>query len=143
MLRYIHKFGSVCIAPDNRVKVTFKEVSMKKTRLSSLSTLAGLGLGAALLLGAGTAQARDSVYWSVGVGSPGVAVGVSNAYPAVVAPVIVPAPVYYAPAPAYYAPQPVYYAPRPVYYGAPMVVAPGGWYRGRHHHHRGREWGDD
>lgn len=118
---------------------------MKKTRLSSLSTLAGLGLGTALLLGAGSAQARDSVYWSVGVGSPGVAVGVSNAYPAVVAPVIAPAPVYYAPAPAYYAPQPVYYAPRPVYY-APQPVyygAPRGWYRGNHRHHRGHEWEDD
>jgi len=27
----------------------------------------------------GTAQARDNVYWSIGVNSPGVAVGVSNA----------------------------------------------------------------
>ncbi|RCX11961.1 hypothetical protein [Extensimonas vulgaris] len=106
---------------------------MKKARFSSRSAVAALGLGAALLLGAGAAQARDSVYWSVGVASPGVAVGVSNAYPAVVAPV---APVVaVAPAPVYYAPPPVVYAPRPVYYAPPVMVAPRGWYRGGHHHH--------
>lgn len=113
---------------------------MKKARFSSRFAIASLGLGAALLLGAGAAQARDSVYWSVGVASPGVAVGVGNAYPAVVAPVIAPAPVYYAPAPVVYAPQPVVYAPRPVYYGAPVVVAPRGWHHGGHHHRHGHGW---
>lgn len=61
------------------------------------------GLALALLVGAGAAQARSDVNWAVGISAPGVAVGVGNGYPAVVAP----APVYYAP------PPPVYYAPPP------------------------------
>ncbi len=93
-----------------------------------------LALGA--LGAAGVAQARD-VYWSVGVNSPGVAVGVGNA------PYYPPQPVYVAPPPpVYYAPRPVYYAPQPVYYGPPAVVYRPGWggYYGRpwrdgHRHH--------
>src|SRR5437899_10473126 len=87
---------------------------------------------------AGTAQARDDVFWSVGVGSPGVAVNVGNAFP-----VYAPAPVYVQPAPVYIQPAPVYVQPRPYYqsyYGQPQVVyvQPGyrhGWYKkhGRHH----------
>ena len=34
------------------------------------------GMALALMMGAGTAQARNDVYWSVGVGAPGVALGV-------------------------------------------------------------------
>ena len=102
---------------------------MTKTR-SIYAMAAAAGVALALLSGAGTAQARD-VYWSVGVNSPGVALGVSNGgYPVYVAP----APVYYAPPPP---PRPVYYtAPAPVYYAPP----PGHYYREhRHHrhHHRG------
>ncbi len=100
---------------------------------------------AALSFGS-SAQAKDNVYWSVGVGSPGVALNVGNAYPAYPVysqpqavyvqpqpvyvqpqPVYVqPAPVYYQNAPVYYQPRPVYVQPQPVYYGRPH-----GW-RGHH-----------
>ena len=98
---------------------------------SALVALAVLGT-------AGLAQARDNVYWSVGVdAAPGVTLGVGNARPVVVAP-----PVYMAPQPVYVAPQPVYVQPpvvyraAPVYYGAAPVYygPPGHW---RHHH---RKW---
>ena len=118
---------------------------MTKTR-SIYAMAAAAGVALALLSGAGTAQARD-VYWSVGVNSPGVALGVSNGgYPVYVAP----APVYVAPRPIYYRPPPpVYYAPpRPVYYAPPVMVgAPvyGVYYRGGGHRHwRGNEgWRGD
>ena len=92
---------------------------MTKTR-SIYAMAAAAGVALALLSGAGTAQARD-VYWSVGVNSPGVAVGVSNGgYP-----------VYVAPAPVYVPPRPVYYAPPPPVY-----------YRGHDHHWRGHHHHD-
>lgn len=76
-------------------------------------------------LAAGQAQARgshDDVYWSVGVNSPGVSVGVSNAPPVVVQPrpVVIhqPAPVVVQPAYPYPYVRPVVVHPRPVvYYG--------------------------
>lgn len=95
------------------------------------------------LAGTGTAaQARDNVYWSVGIdAAPGVSIGVGNTRPVYVAPApvyVAPAPVYIAPRPVVIAPQPVYYAaPAPVYY-APVYVHPGkrkGWHK--KHHHRG------
>ena len=97
---------------------------MSSTR-SFLGMLAAAGVALALAVGAAPAQARD-VYWSVGVNSPGVSVGVGNGgYPVYVAP----APVYYAPPP----PRPVYYAPpAPVYYAPP----PGAYYREHRHHRR-------
>ena len=76
---------------------------------------------------AGAAQARDNVYWSVGVGGPGVGVNVGNGFP-VYAPqpvYVQPAPVYVQPRPVFVQPAPVYYAPQPVYYERP-----------RHRHHR-------
>ena len=88
-----------------------------------------------LALAAGAAQARDNVFFSVGVeAAPGVSVGVSNVRPAVIAP-----------APVVVAPQPVYVAPRPVVVSRPVMVVeepvyvvPGG-HRGHHkHHHHGR-----
>lgn len=105
--------------------------------------LAGLGALAAL-----PAQAGD-VYWSVGVGSPGVGATVSNAPPVVYAPapvVVAPAPVYTPPPRVVYTPPPrVVYAPPPtvVYAPAPVYVVPEG--RGRkhkhkHHHHHHGEW---
>lgn len=79
------------------------------------------------------AHARSDVSWSVGIGAPGVAVGVTNGYgypaPMYAPPAYVAAPVYgaypgavYAPPPVVYAPRPVYYAPRPVYYAPPPMV---------------------
>ena len=44
-----------------------------------MKTLSRIVLVGATALGlAGTAQARSDVYWSVGVGAPGVAIGVGN-----------------------------------------------------------------
>lgn len=91
---------------------------------------------ALLALAAGAAQARDNVFWSVGIdAAPGVSVGVGNVRPAVIAP-----------APVLIAPQPVYVAPRPVVVSRPVVVmepepvyvVPGkhkGHHKHHHHHH--------
>ena len=94
----------------------------------------------------GIAQARDNVYWSVGVGSPGVGINVGNAVPIYTQP----QPVYVQPAPIYIQPQPVYTQPRPNYfYGQPQVVyvqpVQPGWNRehGRgheRHHGYGGNW---
>jgi hypothetical protein len=125
-----------------------KEQHMKTAIKTSRSVVLSGAVGALALAAmgfAGTAQARDNVFWSVGVGSPGVAVNVGNAFPVYTpAPVYVqPAPVYYQPAPVYVQPAPVFVQPRPYYqsyYGQPQVVyvQPGyrhGWYKkhGRHH----------
>jgi PXPV repeat (3 copies) len=97
---------------------------------TTLVAIAGLALAPA-------AQARSDVYWSVGIGSPGVSIGASNAYPVYTAPAPVyvqPAPVYvqsspyYRAAPVYVQPAPVYVQPAPIYWG------PG--YRHGHGHHR-------
>ncbi len=70
------------------------------------------------------AEARDNVYWSIGIQSPGVAVGVANAPPVVYGP------------PAYY------YQPRPVVvYPRPVVVAPQPIYH--YDDHRPRHWKKD
>ena len=76
---------------------------------------------------AGTAQARDNVYWSVGVGTPGVGVNVGNVGSVYQPPVYIQQqpiyveqePVYYQPRPVFVRPAPVYYAPQPVYYERP------------------------
>ena len=79
-------------------------------------------LGAAALAAAGAAQARDDVFWSVGLASPGVQVGLSNSGPQVY---MQPAPVYMQPAPVYVQPAPVYVQPRPVYVQpAPVMYRP-------------------
>lgn len=113
---------------------------MTHTR-SWTAIVASAGLAVALLTGAGAAQARSDVNWSVGIGVPGVVVGASNSYGYYAPPPVVytpPPPVIYAP------PRPVYYAPPPVYYSPP----PYGYYRGgryeehrrwRHHHRHGRD----
>ncbi|HAL40367.1 MAG TPA: hypothetical protein DCP03_20630 [Polaromonas sp.] len=98
---------------------------MKTANKSNRSVvLAGAAatLAVAALSFAGAAQARDNVFWSVGVGSPGVELNVGNAMPVYVQPqpvYIEPQPVYMQPAPVYYQPQPVYGVPQPVYYGRP------------------------
>lgn len=99
-------------------------------------------MAAGALGAAGAAEARD-VYWSLGVGLPGVAVGVGNApaYPPVYAVLV------YAAPPVYMAPQPVYGPPRSIgarrvmyrpvgYYGRPPVYhrPPAPYYRGGRHY---------
>jgi len=77
--------------------------------------LLSLAAGAWALSGiASQAQARDSVYWSIGINSPGVHVGVSNA----------PTVVYSYPSYGYpvYSPRPVVVYPRPVVVHPPPVV---------------------
>jgi hypothetical protein len=119
---------------------------MTKSRsFAALAAAAGMGL--ALLGASGAAQARD-VYWSVGVNSPGVSVGVGAGPGVVYAPpptfvVPPPPPVYYTPpAPVYYGPPPVAYVPpRPVYYAPPPAVYGGyGYYNRPPHWHRGGYW---
>ncbi|MDD2728806.1 hypothetical protein [Malikia sp.] len=83
------------------------------------SSFSGLVLGLGLALGAAGAQAGD-VYWSLGMQSPGVVIGASNA-----------APVYVAPAPVVVYPAPRVMAP-PVYGAA---WAPPGHYQRKHHKH--------
>ena len=109
-------------------------------------------LAVAAMSFAGSAEARDNVSWSIGVGTPGAVVSVGNGgsfYPS--QPVYVqqqpvyaqPAPVYYQQRPVYVQPAPVYYQPRPVFvrpqpfYIAPQPVyyeRPRGHYRHNRHH---------
>lgn len=92
---------------------------------------------------AGSAQARD-VYWSIGVNSPGVAVGVSNAPP----PVVYSYPSYGYPV---YEPRPVVVYPRPVVVQSyPVYPAPyygyrddRRWHKHRHGHRHGHRGWDD
>src|ERR1035437_5081682 len=66
---------------------------------------ATVALALAAMSFAGSAHARDNVFWSVGVGAPGVSLNVGNAG------------VYMQAQPVYVQPAPVYYQPQPVYYG--------------------------
>ena len=91
------------------------KVSRSIVRAGAAATLALAAMGFA-----GVAQARDSVYWSVGVGGPGVALNVGNGFP-----------IYVAPQPVYGQPAPVYYQSQPVY-----LVPQAGYYDGRPHGHR-------
>ncbi|MHB1198178.1 MAG: hypothetical protein ACYCZ6_01195 [Polaromonas sp.] len=111
-----------------------------KTAIKSNRSAIVAGAAAALALAAmgfaGAAQARDNVFWSVGVGTPGVSLNVGNGFPVYVEPqpvyiqpqpvYVQPAPVYYQPRPVFVRPAPVYVQPQPVYYGRPQ-----GW-RARH-----------
>ena len=128
--------------------MTTARTNTANTGLSAKRSAMIAGASAALAIAAmgfaTSADARGDVSFSVGVGLPGIAVGVGNAYPVYggypqpvyveQAPVYVqPRPVYVQPAPVYYGPPPVYYQPRtvyvqpaPVYYGRPN-----GW-QGRH-----------
>ncbi|MBU6439137.1 MAG: hypothetical protein KGJ03_01585 [Betaproteobacteria bacterium] len=96
------------------------------TRHWKISALALL-LGGALF----TAAQAEEPYWSLSVGTPGLAANVGNVLPA--------PPVVYAAPPVVYAPAPVYYAPA---YAAPPAY---GWRRG-HRWHRDDDderWGHD
>lgn len=99
------------------------------------------GLAAAAVAAVQPAHARDNVIWSVGVASPGVSIGLSNA-----------APVYVQPAPVYVQPAPVYVQPAPVVVQRPVPVQPIAWvppgyvvreakrHHHHHHHHSRPEW---
>ncbi len=113
--------------------------------VSSARTLLMAGAAAILsvaALGFSTgAHARSDINFSVGVSTPGVVIGVSNAYPVYTQPVYGyhQQPVYVQPQPVYVQPRPVY---RPYYVQAPVYVAPPPvYYRGGHHYrhpgHRG------
>lgn len=81
-------------------------------------------LALAALVFADSAQARDNVYWSVGLGAPGVSLNIGNAGAAYgyAQPVYYePEPIYYQPRPVYVRPAPIYVQPLPVYYGRPNV----------------------
>ena len=76
---------------------------------------------------AAPAHAKDNVFWSVGMGAPGVALSVGNAGPVYMQaqPVYVqPEPIYYQPRPAFVRTAPVYVQRLPVYYARPY-----GWNR--------------
>jgi hypothetical protein len=109
--------------------------------VSSARTLLMAGAAAVLSIAAlgfsTAAQARSDINFSVGVSTPGVVIGVSNAYPVYTQPAYGyhPQPVYVQPAPVYVQPRPVY-RPRPVYVQAPVYVAPPPVYYRGHHHHR-------
>lgn len=97
-----------------------------------------LKTGAAILavatMGMAGAAHADNLSWSLGLSSPGVVVGVTNAQPVYVQP----QPVYMQPRPVYVQPQVVYQQQPQVVYvqPAPQVVYPG-W---RHHGHHGHGW---
>ena len=95
--------------------------------LSTRSLAAAATLALAALGMTGAAQA-DNVFWSIGLSSPGVQLGVANALPVMVVQQPVysqPYPVYSQPYPVYSQPRPVYVVPRPVVYvqGPPVFVS--------------------
>ena len=78
-------------------------LSAKRSALIAGATAA---LAMAAIGFASSAEARGDVQFSVGVGLPGVSVGVSNAYPVYGG---YPQPVFVEPAPVYVQPAPIYY----------------------------------
>lgn len=130
-------------------------VNPSSTWARALGALA-LAAGAwALSVTATPAQARDDIYWSVGVHSPGVSVGVSNAptvvysYPQYGYPVYSPRPVVVHPRPVVVYPRPVVVHPYPAYGGPRWHGDRRGHRHWKHHGHRhghqhgrGRGWDD-
>lgn len=116
---------------------------MKFSRLIRIPAMVGAVTFA--FLGAASVAHAGNVFWSVGIASPGVQVGVANApvYHQPTPVYVQPAPIYMQPAPVYYQPAPVYYQPAPGYYRhAPGYragyVTPviNGYYYGGHRGHR-------
>ena len=100
-----------------------------KINRSMSSLIAAASLAFAALGATGAAQAQD-VFWSVGLSSPGVHVGVASAPPVVMRPMY--QPVYAQQNPVYVVPQPVtYMRPAPVYL-APQQYVQTGWQQPRH-----------
>ena len=110
----------------------------------ALAAWAGMAALAVAALGfAGSAQARDGVFWSVGVASPGVSIGMTNNRPVYVSPApvyVMPSPAYVQPAPVYLQQSPLFISPQVVYVQPGQVYQPGwappGRAYGWHHHHR-------
>ena len=111
-------------------------------RSVGMASAAAATLAVVTMSFAGVVHARDNVYWSVGVGSPGVEVNVANAFPVYTQPQAVyvqpqpvyvqPQPVYIQRPPVYVQPQPIYVQPRSYYYNGPpqvIYVQPGQGYR--------------
>lgn len=133
-----------------------KSLAQSIPRISPRSWLmagTSIVLAAAALSFSNGAHARSDVSFSIGIGTPGLVIGASNAYPVYTQPVYSqpaygygyqPQPVYVQPRPVYhphpiYVQAPVYGAPPPVYYGGGYYRHPGHGqgYRGRDGHHRG------
>jgi len=112
--------------------------SVIKANRSAVVASAVATLAVAATCFAGAVQARDNVYWSVGVGTPGSVVNVGNVGSIYQQPqpmYIQPQPVYVQPAPVYYQQRPVFVQPQAVY-GVPQPIyydRPHGWKK----HHRG------
>ena len=106
----------------------------------SVHSFAATAALAVAALGSSVAvQARGDVVWSVGVGSPGVHFGVSNAPPPVV---VYRRPVLVIPQPVYIPQRPIIVQPMPIYYGQPQVVyAPQPYYAGPGWERPGRRQG--
>ena len=104
---------------------------MKTATLSSRSLIVS-GASAVLAMVAmafsSAADARGDVSFSIGIGLPGIQIGVDNAYPVYGGypqPVYeYPQPVYVQPQPVYIRPQPVYVQPQPVFRPRPIYVQP-------------------
>ena len=121
--------------------------SSGKGSLTALVALAGAASLALLALGASTAAFAGDVYWSVGVSSPGVQLGVFSPQPVYAQPQVIytqpqviytqPQVIYTQPRPVYVQQAPVYVQPRPVYVQPPPVVVYNGWHQRRHGGHHG------
>ena len=107
--------------------------------LVAVAALALTGVGATAV-----AHAGGNVYWSIGLSSPGVHVGVGSGMPYVVH-----QPVYVQPYPVYVEPRPVIYVrPAPVYLAPPEYIQsnwqrPGPGWRQGHRHDRHDDYRSD
>ena len=103
-----------------------------------------LSVAALTLACAGAASAQD-IFWSIGMSSPGVQVGVSNAPPVVVypQPVVVHRPMVVAPRPVVVQSQPVIYVQSAAVMLPPKRLEYREWRHGHDHgRHRGWDRGD-
>jgi len=116
------------------------------TRRSGAVGLMSVVVVSAAVVFAGDAQASDSLAVSIGIATPGVQLGVSNAHPVYQQPYPVyvqpqqvyvqPQPIYVQPRYFYVQPAPIYRAPQQVYYESPPPV-----YLEQHPGYRGHRQG--